>query len=102
MKTNIKTVSLRLAAIVGLLLGGLTAPCYADILYVANTGNNTIVKFTSGGVASVFANSGLDNPVGLAFDSAGNLYVANAGNSNTIMKFTPSGGKVSATPVPPL
>ena len=29
-------------------------------------------------------------PIGLAFDTAGNLYVANAGN-NTITKVTPAG-----------
>jgi hypothetical protein len=66
-------------------------------LYVANSGTNgslqnTIVKFTSGGVLSTFAtaSSGLNAPQGLAFDSAGNLYVANSGNGN-ILKFTPDG-----------
>jgi DNA-binding beta-propeller fold protein YncE len=33
---------------------------------------------------------GLSSPVGLAFDSAGNLFVANAG-TNSILKFTPEG-----------
>ena len=81
-----------------LLLGGLgTATCRADILYVANAGNNTIEKFTSGGVGSVFASTGLNNPRGLAFDSAGNLYAANVGN-NTIEKFTSGGvGSVFAS-----
>jgi DNA-binding beta-propeller fold protein YncE len=37
-------------------------------------------------VGSVFANSGLENPFGLAFDSAGNLYVTS--DDNTIHKFT--------------
>ena len=54
---------------------------------MGNYGSNTIEKFTAGGVGSVFANAGLSQPYGLAFDSAGNLYVANAGN-NTIEKFT--------------
>ena len=55
-----------------LLLGGLTAACRADILYVGNTGNDTIEKFTSGGVGSVFASSGLIGPEFLAFtDDAG-------------------------------
>ena len=39
---------------------------------------------------STFVSNGLDEPVALAFDSAGNLYVANAGN-NTISKVTPAG-----------
>jgi DNA-binding beta-propeller fold protein YncE len=42
-------------------------------------------------VSSVFANgSGLSSPNGIAFDSAGNLFVANEG-SNTIFRFTPGG-----------
>jgi len=41
-------------------------------------------------VGSVFANTGLNGPSGLAFDSAGNLYAANAGDM-TIEKFTPGG-----------
>ena len=55
---------------------------------MANYGANTIEKFTPGGVGSVFATTGLNGPIGLAFDSAGNLYAANASN-NTIEKFTP-------------
>src|SRR5438309_2061276 len=64
------------------------APARADILYVANTSSNTIEKFTSGGVGSVFAISG--DPQAIAFDSAGNLYVANSGISS-MDKITPSG-----------
>jgi sugar lactone lactonase YvrE/subtilisin-like proprotein convertase family protein len=61
----------------------------ADTIYVSNSGDNTIEKFKAG-VSSVFANTGLSFPEGLALDGAGNLYVANRGN-NTIMKFTPGG-----------
>ena len=50
---------------------------------VSNKTNNTIEKFTSGGVGSVFASTGLNNPTGLAFDSVGNLYVADAGNNTS-------------------
>ena len=69
-----------------------------DALYVANSNTgNSIVKFTPGGTGSVFASSGLNAPHGLAFDSASNLYVANANNS-TIEKFTPGGvGSVFAS-----
>src|SRR5207249_4465127 len=81
---------LRAIAAAGLLLGGPGAASRADILYLSNGANDTIEKFTSGGVGSVFASTGLNIPYSLAFDSAGNLYVANAGNS-TIEKFT-SGG----------
>ena len=50
---------------------------------------------------SVFANSGLNNPEGLAFDTAGNLYVANE-NDNSILKYDSSGNAslFASTPSP--
>jgi len=59
-------------------------------IFVSNSGNNTIEEFDSSGVGVVFANSGLNDPQGLAFDSQGNLYVANYGN-NTIEEFNTNG-----------
>jgi hypothetical protein len=41
--------------------------CRADKLYASNQGNNTIEEFTSGGVGSVFASTGLNQPVYIAF-----------------------------------
>jgi len=38
----------------------------------------------------VFASTGANRPVGLAFDASGNLYAAIRGN-NTIEEFTPGG-----------
>ncbi len=72
----------------------------ADILYVT-LGNNTIVSYdTTGNVGSTiaasvatFISSNLSNPQGLAFDSTGNLWVGNVGNS-LISKFNASGGNV--------
>jgi len=69
---------------------------------VADTNNNTIRKITPAGVVSTFAGTagyyGLFNgtgpeasfngPTGLAFDAAGNLYVADSQN-NAIRKITP-------------
>ena len=53
-------------------------------------GNYGIIdEFTPNGVRSTFA-SGLNDPSGLAFDKAGNLFVADAG-SGAIYKFTPAG-----------
>ena len=51
----------------------------AGNLYVANSGNTTVLKktvseVTPAGVVSTFA-TGFDEPDGLAFDAAGNLYV---------------------------
>lgn len=69
----------------------------AGNLFVANNGDDTIMKFTPDGVGSVFASTGLKWPRGLAIDSDGNLYVANGGN-NTIVRFTPDGvGSVFAS-----
>ena len=79
-------------------------------LYVADSSNNAIRKVTTNGTVSTFAgplstdqNAGqcgfadgtangasFCNPQGLAIDSAGNLYVADAGN-NAIRKVTPLG-----------
>jgi DNA-binding beta-propeller fold protein YncE len=56
----------------------------------------TIEEFNSSGVGTLVANTvgnqptGLNQPQGMAFDSAGNLYVANYGN-NTIEEFNTSG-----------
>jgi sugar lactone lactonase YvrE len=60
-----------------------------------NTGD-TIEKFNSSGIsgdntdAGAFTTSNTDTPNGIAFDSAGNLYVANAGGNN-ITEFSSSG-----------
>lgn len=75
--------------------GGLSAPrgmaIKAGVLYVANYGISAIKTFdlTTGNALADFAGTsdGLLNPVGIAFDDAGNLFVANAGN-NSVMKFT--------------
>src|SRR5688500_6883686 len=53
-------------------------------LYVANpTGGGHIYKFTPAGTRSTFA-SGLSQPVALAFDRAGNLFVGNSGSRGCI------------------
>ena len=59
-------------------------------LYMTSGLNNNIEKFDSSGHGTIIANSGLNEPIGLAFDSSGNLYVANHGN-NTIEKFDSTG-----------
>ncbi len=52
---------------------------------------------TPAGVVSTFA-TGFNNPEGLAFDAAGNLYVANFGD-NTVNKVTPAGAVSTFTDV---
>jgi len=62
-------------------------------LYVSNSGSpNAVLEFAPGVGLTGFI-SGFNDPTGLAFDSSGNLYVANAG-TNQILKVT-SGGVVS-------
>src|SRR6266446_1710916 len=53
----------------------------------------SIDEFTPDGVPSTFA-SGLNNPLGLAFDRVGNLFVADTGTytgTGAVYKFTPAG-----------
>jgi uncharacterized protein (TIGR03437 family) len=76
----------------------------AGNLYISETNNNRVMK-VSGGIISVYAGSGmnslsasagnalglpLSSPAGLAFDAAGNLYVASQ-NYAAIMQVTPGG-----------
>ena len=65
----------------------------AQNLFVSSYYWNTIFEFTPGGVQSTFY-SGLNYGAGLAFNSAGDLFVANFGElipNNTITKITPDG-----------
>ena len=59
------------------------------LLYIADYSNHRILRLLPGGQSEVFAAGGLLlNPYGLAFDSAGNLLVANYGRYN-ILKIAP-------------
>jgi hypothetical protein len=53
-------------------------------------GAGYIEKFTTNGAGSVFV-SGLYDPVGIAFDTAGNLFATSTGDSNSIVKIAPDG-----------
>jgi len=72
-------------------------------IYVADRGNNAIRKITSAGVVTTLAGvktagyvnatgtaAAFDTPNGVAVDAAGNVYVADQGNS-AIRKITPAG-----------
>jgi hypothetical protein len=76
----------------------------SDNVYVADSFNNTIRKVTPGGVVTTVAGTAgmsgstdgaatvalFNGPAGVAFDAAGNLYIADDGN-NAIRKVTPAG-----------
>jgi sugar lactone lactonase YvrE len=53
--------------------------------------SNNIYEFTPGGTRSTFA-SGLNQPFGLAFNSAGSLFESDLGSGN-IYEFTPGGAR---------
>src|SRR4051812_6166713 len=67
----------------------------ADFFYISNAADNTIEKFDSdGNNLGAFASTGLSDPHGLAFDSSGNLSVANFGD-NTLTMFSSTGAVLS-------
>jgi len=59
----------------------------AQTIYVAN--QNSVLAFAPDGTASTFA-TGFDNPIGLAFDNNGSLFVSNFAN-DSISKVAPDG-----------
>ena len=82
----------------------------AGDLWVTNEGNSTLVEFTRGQLAitgsptpavtlSATAGDSLDDPEGLAFDSAGDLWVTNEGAS-TVVEFTPAQLAITGSPTP--
>jgi hypothetical protein len=68
----------------------------AQNLFVTSCINpGSIFEYTPGGTRSTFAYTGLNYPYGLAFDSSGDLFVANslddAGTGGYVTKITPGG-----------
>jgi sugar lactone lactonase YvrE len=74
-------------------LSALTAKAAPGDLFVSDAG--IIYKFAPDGTRSTFA-TGLNGPLGLAFDSAGNLFDADQGTA-TINKFAPDGTRSTFT-----
>jgi DNA-binding beta-propeller fold protein YncE len=63
-------------------------------VYVTDEGASLIaILDSSGKVLKTTDNKGLDNPEGIAFDKAGNFYVANSGN-NTITEYNSKGNLI--------
>jgi sugar lactone lactonase YvrE len=72
---------------------GVAADGYGTV-YIADTGNNRVVRVDRDGSASVLAITGLgtplDGPRGLALDGAGDLFIADSGNAR-VVKVDPAG-----------
>ena len=66
----------------------ITSSAQAQNLFVSDTDGN-INEYTPGGVQSTFA-TGLETPLGLACNSAGDLFAADDGSDN-IYEYTPGG-----------
>ena len=96
MKIKLTDPMQRHCSIVALILCAtlLTAPgiSRADTIYVSNSGYSVIARVDSGTGASLgfLQASGLGQPEGLAFDSAGNLYIADS-YYYSVVKITPGG-----------
>jgi sugar lactone lactonase YvrE len=76
-------------AFASLAIGASTANGTPGDLFVSDPSTNTIYKFAPDGTRSTFA-TGLNAPLGLAFDGEGNLFEAD-NVSGTIYKFAPDG-----------
>jgi sugar lactone lactonase YvrE len=80
---------------------GVAGVARADDVYIAYDGaNNTIQDYASGDISGdsynggTFTSTGLAAESGIAFDSQGDLYVANGGN-NTITEYNSGGGLIA-------
>ena len=69
----------------------------AQNLFAGSSSSGNIYEFTPGGVQSIFASGLTPLSGGMAFDSVGDLFVANYGTGqdggSSISKITPSGAK---------
>ena len=89
MKLSSHSSDVRLVALVSLFFA--TAAC-ADTIYTWSY-NGNVEKFTSANNGTIIANTGdsYNGSVGLAIDSAGNLYAGNPSDSS-VTKYLPNGG----------
>lgn len=74
-----------------------TSQALAQNLFEADFGAGSIDEFTPGGGSSTFA-SGLKHPSGLAFDSQGDLFVADEGTGD-IYEYMNDSGMLNSSPI---
>ena len=83
----------------------------AGNVWVANNGSSTVIEFTqaelaTGGspnpavVLATNATASIDHPTSLTFDRSGDLWVVNAGLTQSLVEFTPSQLAASGSPTP--
>lgn len=107
MKTNIiKPLNNSLGGVACASALMLTASASAQNLFVSNYTSQNVDEYTPGGGQSTFA-TGLNYPLGIAFNGSGDLFVANtsqnAGNSGSIIEFAPNGAPTTfATGLDPI
>jgi uncharacterized repeat protein (TIGR03803 family) len=88
-----KALNGRSRGILAVVVLGFGATSAFSQLFEADSGSGNILESTPGGFGIVYA-SGINEPVGLAFDAAGNLFVSAFGNG-TVQQVTP--GAVQST-----
>ena len=83
---------LALAAVFAAHVGCGSAEAAVIDLYVSNNNTQQVTEFTSSGTFVKQISTTFNNNQGLAFDSSGNLYVAESGQ-NIVQKITPTGSR---------
>ena len=54
-------------------------------LYIADTGNDQVLKLAAGAAAPTPLVTGLNSPTDVVVDNAGNLYITDSGNNRVLM-----------------
>jgi sugar lactone lactonase YvrE len=68
----------------------------AGNVYIADFGNNRVVKIPANGAPQTTVGSGFDEPISVAVDGAGNIFVTHNGNTTSVAMI-PAGGGAQTT-----
>jgi sugar lactone lactonase YvrE len=67
----------------------------AGNVYIADSGNNRVVRFPVGGGQQTVLGSGLSAPQGVAVDAAGDVFIADTGNKRVVEEPAGGGAQIS-------